>query len=63
MKKAWNDVQSIFTEASPNAIHEIDSPLPRPIGYLVPLSGSGYATSMSVFRLLLLRVLKIGDFP
>ena len=35
--------------ASPNAIEEINSPLPRLIGYLYPLSGNGYATSMSVF--------------
>ena len=37
----------ILFEASPNAQHEINSPLPRLIEYL-PVVGSGYTTNMSV---------------
>ena len=51
---------SILKEASPNAHHEINSPLPRLIGIPTPLPGSGYATSMSVLKLLTLRDLKLA---
>ncbi len=51
---------SILQEASPNALHEIYSPLPRLIGYLIPAVGYGYTTSMSDSNCLFLVYMKLA---
>lgn len=54
----------ILTEASPNALKEINSPLPRLIALSIPLAGEWINDKHERFLdCSVLRWLKIGDFP
>ncbi|MBD5241801.1 MAG: hypothetical protein HDS59_06955 [Barnesiella sp.] len=46
--KARDDSTEYFIPGIAKRLDRINSPLPRLIDYRCPLSGSGYATSMSV---------------